>query len=48
MKHIIEQLKMIDSRLSSVRKGTSGLSGFQSKLRELIFEAEQLKIKENG
>jgi len=47
MIHIIKQLKEVDKRLSTTRKEIAGLSGFQSKLRELIFEAEQLKIKEN-
>ncbi len=44
---IIKQLKEVDKRLSTTRKEIAGLSGLQSKLRELIFEAEQLKNKEN-
>lgn len=44
---IIKQLKEVDKRLSTTRKEIAGLSGFQSKLRELVFEAEQLKEKED-
>jgi hypothetical protein len=43
MKTIIKQLKEVDYLLSVYRENTAGLSGFQSKLRELIFEAEQLQ-----
>jgi hypothetical protein len=48
MKTVIKYLKIANNVLDIVRKDTAGLSGFQSKLRELIFEAEQLKTKENG
>ena len=41
METIIKQLKEVDKRLSTTRKEIAGLSGFQSKLRELIFEAER-------
>lgn len=44
---IIKHLKEVDKRLSTTRKEIAGLSAFQSKLRELIFEAEQLKAREN-
>lgn len=44
---IIKHLKKADKELSIVRNHTAGLSGFESKLRELIIEAEQLKVKEN-
>ena len=44
---VIKNLKRADKELSIQRNHTAGLSGFESKLRELIFEAEQLKVKEN-
>lgn len=44
---IIKHLKEAERELSIARNHTAGLSGFQSKLRELVFEAEQLKVKEN-
>jgi len=44
---IIKHLKEVDKRLTTTRKEIAGLSAFQSKLRELIFEAEQLKAREN-
>jgi len=40
---VIKNPKKADKELSIARKNIAGLSGFQSKLRELIFEAEQLK-----
>ena len=43
MIHIIKQLKAVDKRLSTTRKEMAGLSSIQAKLRELIFEIEQLK-----
>lgn len=47
MKEVLKKLWEAEIELSFIRKDTAGLSGFQSKLRELIFEAEQLKEKEN-
>lgn len=44
---VIKNLKRADKELSIQRNHIAGLSGFQSKLRELILEAEQLKVKEN-
>jgi hypothetical protein len=47
MKEVLKKLKEVKIELSFLRKDTAGLSGFQSKLRELIFEVEQLKIRKN-
>ncbi len=44
---VIKNLKRADKELSIQRNHIAGLSGFQSKLRELIFEVEQLKIRKN-
>lgn len=47
MEEILKKLWEAEIELSFLRKDTAGLSGFQSKLRELIFEAEQLKKRGN-
>jgi hypothetical protein len=47
MKEVLRKLWDVEIELCLLRKDIAGLSGFQSKLRELIFEAEQLKVKEN-
>lgn len=46
MEEIIKQLKEVDRILTTTRKDVAGLSGFQSKLRELIHEGLILKVLE--
>lgn len=49
MEEIIKQLKEVDRILTTTRKDVAGLSGFQSKLRELIHEGLILKgLEEYG